>query len=94
MTFKVIKYFGDGCAPCKLMEPIFKQVESELEGEGFVFESRNISEDNYRDEAKSFGIRGIPTIIVFENGNSVATKTGMMTGDILRNFILESVRVK
>lgn len=93
MAYSVIKYFGTSCAPCKAIEPIFKKVQDELEEEGFTFESRSIEDDGVREEARTFGIRGVPTIIVFdENKNPVGFKTGMQTEDMLRNFILSTVR--
>ena len=92
MTFKVIKYFGSTCAPCKAIAPIFDKVQKELEEEGFVFESRSIDEDTYRNEARTFGIRGIPTIVVFEDSVPVDMKTGMQSEDMLQNFILSAAR--
>lgn len=91
-NIKVIKYFGDSCGPCKIMAPIFDRVSAELTEEGFQFESRNVGEGDYADEARSFGARGIPTFVVFKDARPLGMKTGAMSEDMLRNYILQLAR--
>lgn len=91
-NFKIVKYFGDSCAPCKAMAPVFDKVSAELGEEGFTFVSRDVGEGDYATEARSFGIRGIPAFIVFKDSRPLDLKSGMMSEDSLRNFILDTVR--
>ena len=91
-NIKIVKYFGDSCAPCKAMAPVFDKVKTELEEDGFAFVSRDIGEGDYATEARSFGVRGIPSFVVFKDSRPLGFKSGMMSEDSLRNFILDTVR--
>ena len=69
----LLDFWAPWCGPCKMIAPILDEVAAEFEGRLKVVKI-NIDE-NEQTPAK-FGVRGIPTLMVFKNGQNVATKSG------------------
>jgi thioredoxin 1 len=80
----VVDFFATWCGPCRAMNPVLENVESEL-GEGKIFK---IDVDQNRDIVEKLGIRSVPTFIFYENGVEVDRKSGM----VQKNHLLESLR--
>ena len=76
------------CGPCKMIAPILDEVAAEFEGRLKVVKI-NIDE-NEQTPAK-FGVRGIPTLMVFKNGQNVATKVGALAKGQLTAFVNASI---
>ena len=80
----LVDYWAEWCGPCKMIAPILDAVAQEYAGKLKVAKL-NI-DDNQRTPAK-FGIRGIPTLMLFKNGNVEATKVGALSKSQLTAFI-------
>ena len=80
----LVDYWAEWCGPCKMIAPILDDVSKEYAGKLKVAKV-NI-DDNQATPAK-FGIRGIPTLMIFKNGNVEATKVGALSKSQLAAFI-------
>lgn len=80
----LVDYWAEWCGPCKMIAPILDEVAKEYAGKLKVVKV-NI-DDNQQTPAK-FGIRGIPTLMIFKNGNVEATKVGAMSKSQLTTFV-------
>ena len=80
----LVDYWAEWCGPCKMIAPILDEVANEYAGKLKVAKV-NI-DDNQATPAK-FGIRGIPTLMIFKNGNVEATKVGALSKGQLAAFI-------
>ena len=80
----LVDYWAEWCGPCKMIAPILDEVATEYAGKLKVAKV-NI-DDNQATPAK-FGIRGIPTLMIFKNGNVEATKVGALSKSQLSAFI-------
>ena len=80
----LVDYWAEWCGPCKMIAPILDEVANEYAGK-LKIAKVNI-DDNQATPAK-FGIRGIPTLMIFKNGNVEATKVGALSKSQLAAFI-------
>ncbi len=80
----LVDYWAEWCGPCKMIAPILDEIATEYAGKLKVAKV-NI-DDNQATPAK-FGIRGIPTLMLFKNGNVEATKVGALSKSQLAAFI-------
>ena len=84
----LLDFWAPWCGPCKMIAPILDEVAAEFEGRLKVVKI-NIDE-NEQTPAK-FGVRGIPTLMVFNNGQNVATKVGALAKGQLTAFVNASI---
>lgn len=80
----LVDYWAEWCGPCKMIAPILEDVATEY-GERLVVAKLNI-DDNQQTPPK-YGIRGIPTLMLFKNGGVEATKVGALSKSQLMAFI-------
>jgi thioredoxin 1 len=80
----LVDYWAEWCGPCKMIAPILDEVAREYAGRLKVAKL-NI-DDNPQTPAR-YGIRGIPTLMLFKNGNVEATKVGALSKSQLTAFI-------
>ena len=71
----VVDFYADWCGPCKMMAPFVDQLAVEYRGRALV---AKLNTDLSQRTAGSFGIRGIPTTIVFRDGREVARESGAL----------------
>ena len=84
----LIDFWAEWCGPCKVLGPIIDDVAPEFEGK-VRFTKINIDENP--TTAPKYGIRGIPTIMIFKNGDLAATNVGVLTKSELTNFLNENI---
>ncbi|MQY50490.1 thioredoxin TrxA [Rhodocyclus tenuis] len=80
----LVDYWAEWCGPCKMIAPLLDEVAKDYAGRLKVAKL-NI-DDNPKTPA-NFGIRGIPTLMLFKNGNVEATKVGALSKSALAAFI-------
>jgi thioredoxin 1 len=80
----LLDYWAEWCGPCKMIAPILNDIADEYSGKIKVAKL-NIDE-NPGTPAK-FGVRGIPTLMIFKSGSIEATKVGAMSKSQLSAFI-------
>ncbi len=80
----LVDYWAEWCGPCKMIAPILDEVATGYEGK---LQIAKMNVDENREIPAKFGIRGIPTLMVFKNGQLAATKVGAMNKAQLTAFI-------
>lgn len=80
----LVDYWADWCGPCKMIAPILDEIADEYEGKLKV---AKLNIDENPATPPKFGIRGIPTLMLFKNGNVEATKVGAVSKSQLSAFI-------
>ncbi|MFN7835559.1 MAG: thioredoxin TrxA [Burkholderiaceae bacterium] len=80
----LVDYWAEWCGPCKMIAPILDDISKEYTGR-LQIAKMNVDE-NTATPAK-YGIRGIPTLMMFKNGAVVATKVGALSKSQLAAFI-------
>ncbi len=86
----LIDFWAEWCGPCKILGPVINDVAEDFVGK-VKFTKLNI--DSNPDNTKKFGIRGIPTIMLFKNGEKTATSVGVLSKSELTNFLNENTWV-
>ncbi|MDD5030378.1 MAG: thioredoxin TrxA [Rhodoferax sp.] len=80
----LVDYWAEWCGPCKMIAPILDEVSGAYSGK---LQIAKMNVDENREIPAKFGIRGIPTLMVFKNGQLAATKVGAMSKSQLTAFI-------
>ena len=80
----LVDYWAEWCGPCKMIAPILDEIATEY-GERLKVAKLNIDENPHTPP--KFGIRGIPTLMLFKNGELAATKVGALSKAQLTAFI-------
>jgi thioredoxin 1 len=80
----LVDYWADWCGPCKMIAPILDEVAKDYAGRLNV---AKMNVDQNRDVPAKFGIRGIPTLMIFKAGQLAATKVGALSKAQLTAFI-------
>ena len=80
----LVDYWAEWCGPCKMIGPILDEVSSTYAGR---LQVAKMNVDDNRDIPAKFGIRGIPTLMLFKGGQLAATKVGAMSKAQMVAFI-------
>jgi len=80
----LVDYWAEWCSPCKALAPILDEVAGSY-GERLKIAKLNIDEN--QQTPAQYGIRGIPTLMLFKDGALVATKVGLLSKPQLTSFI-------
>lgn len=78
----LVDFYADWCGPCKAMKPALNKYADEVSEVEVV----KINVDQHADISAEYGIRSIPTLIYFEDGEVVDRTSGMQTLDQLKSF--------
>lgn len=80
----LVDYWAEWCGPCKMIAPILDEIAQEYAGRLKVVK---LNIDDNQATPPRFGIRGIPTLMIFKNGNVEATRVGALSKSQLAAFI-------
>jgi thioredoxin 1 len=80
----LVDYWAEWCGPCKSIAPILDDLAREYNGK---LKIAKINVDQNQQVPAKFGIRGIPTLMLFKNGNVEATRVGALSKSQLTAFL-------
>ena len=82
-------FWASWCGPCVTLAPILEQLSDELKDKGIVIAKHNI--DEHPNQPTKYGVRGIPTMLLFKGGELKATKVGATTKSNIVSWIKENI---
>ena len=80
----LVDYWAEWCGPCKMIAPVLEEVAEEYADKLSV---AKLNIDENQATPPKYGIRGIPTLMIFKNGDVAATKVGALSKSQLLEFI-------
>ena len=84
----LVDYWAEWCGPCKMIAPVLDEVAGEYKGKLIV---AKLNIDSNPTTPAKYGVRGIPTLMLFKKGEIEATKVGALTKSQLTAFIDSSI---
>ena len=80
----LVDYWAEWCGPCKMIAPILDSLTDEYSGK---LKIAKLNIDDNQQTPQKYAVRGIPTLMIFKNGNVEATKVGALSKSELTAFI-------
>jgi thioredoxin 1 len=80
----LVDYWAEWCGPCKMIAPILDEASRDYDGRVRI---AKLNVDDNQAMASKYGIRGIPTLMLFKGGEVVATKVGALSKSQLAQFL-------
>ena len=80
----LVDYWAEWCGPCKMIAPVLEEIAKEYQGRVKI---AKLNIDENPATPPKYGIRGIPTLMLFKNGNVEATKVGAVSKSQLSAFL-------
>ncbi|RUO29341.1 thiol reductase thioredoxin [Aliidiomarina sedimenti] len=84
----LVDFWAEWCGPCKMIAPILDDIAEEFAGKVTI---GKLNVDHNNETPPKYGIRGIPTLLLFKGGEVVGTKVGAMSKAQLSEFLSEHV---
>lgn len=84
----IVEFWAEWCGPCRMMKPIFEKVSTENTSEVQMY---TLNIDHNREIAVSLGIRSIPTVKVFNSGQIIETKVGLLNEGQINEMVKELI---
>ncbi len=84
----LVDYWAAWCGPCRMIAPMLEEVAAEYAGKITV---AKLNVDENQETASKFGIRGIPTLMLFKDGQVAATKVGALSKSQLTEFLNSAI---
>lgn len=80
----LVDFWAEWCGPCKMIAPVLDEISKDYDGKLKICK---LDVDANGDTAAKFGVRGIPTLMVFKGGKAEATKVGALSKTQLVEFV-------
>ncbi len=80
----LVDYWAEWCGPCKMISPVLEELSTEM-GDKLKITKLNIDENP--NTPSKFGVRGIPTLMLFKDGQVVGTKVGALAKSQLQQWV-------
>ncbi len=84
----VVDFWAEWCGPCKMISPALEEIAAEMNGKVRI---AKMNVDENQDTVMKYGIRSIPTLIMFKNGEPAATQVGAAPKGKLVDWIKSSI---
>ena len=84
----IVDFWAEWCGPCKMIGPILEEISEEMTNE-IIIAKHNI--DDHPNQPTKYGVRGIPTMLLFKDGELKATKVGATTKSNIVSWIKENI---
>jgi len=84
----LVDFWAQWCGPCRMMNPIIEEVKNDV---GDSVTILKVDVDQNKEVAIKYGIRSIPTLILFKNGEELWRQSGVVTKDVLVSKVSEFV---
>ncbi|CDM24087.1 thioredoxin TrxA [Castellaniella defragrans] len=84
----LVDYWAEWCGPCKMVAPLLDEAAAQYKGRVTI---AKLNVDENPDSAAKYGIRGIPTLMLFKDGKVAATKVGALSRAQLQAFLDEAL---
>ncbi len=78
----LVDFYADWCGPCQMLEPVLEELARETDGV-----IAKVDVDEHQQLAGAYGVRGVPTLVLFADGEQVEQHTGALPADRLRDLI-------
>ena len=84
----LVDFWAEWCGPCKMIGPMLEEIATEMQGQ-ITIAKMNLDENPMTPS--KYGIRSIPTLMVFKNGQLAATKVGAVPKQALQAWLKEQI---
>ncbi len=84
----VVDFWAEWCGPCRFIGPALEEIATEMEGQVKI---AKLNVDENPDIMMRYGVRSIPTLIMFKNGEPTAMQVGAMPKNRLQDWIKKSI---
>jgi thioredoxin 1 len=81
----LVDFWAEWCGPCKMIAPVLEEIAQEMEGKLVI---GKLDVDSNQSTAMAFGVMSIPTLMLFKNGEPVATMVGFQQKDMLKKKLV------
>lgn len=85
----LVDFFATWCGPCQALAPVLKQVKDQL---GDQIQIVKIDVDKNQNIASQWQVRGVPTMILYQNGKQLWRQSGVLSKEQILNVILEKTK--
>jgi len=85
----LIDFFAEWCKPCKMLAPVVEELSKEMIGKAKVFK---VDVDKSGDIAQNYSIMGVPTVMIFKNGEDVYKMAGFQPKEVLKSKLVQYLK--